>query len=67
MGQSLIAGPCFWCVFVYDWVQRIGPKGTDAVLERTVVYDYSENIPLFLKTFVGNGERFVLPRDTLDP
>ena len=40
-------------------VQRLGPKGTDAIMERTVTYDYSEIVPLFLKTFIGGGEAFV--------
>jgi hypothetical protein len=53
-------------VYFFLCLQRIGPKGNDAVLERTVVYDYSENIPLFLKTFVGNGERYVMRQDKLD-
>ena len=71
--QSLTAEPslslsllCVQSCLFSLCLQRIGPKGNDAVLERTVVYDYSENIPLFLKTFVGNGERYVMRQDKLD-
>mmetsp|Transcript_43263 Transcript_43263/g.108359 ORF Transcript_43263/g.108359 Transcript_43263/m.108359 type:complete len:337 (-) Transcript_43263:38-1048(-) len=38
--------------------KRIGPKLDTAVMERTVVYNYADVIPLFLKTFVGGGENW---------
>ncbi len=37
---------------------------TTAIIERTITYNFSECIPLFLKTIVGSGENFVM-RETL--
>lgn len=41
-------------------LQRLGASMTTAIIERTVTYNFSECVPLLLKTFVGSGESFVM-------